>query len=310
MRAKRGHPKYLKFTIFAALTLILLVLLGSYVQWGELLECLKNAKATPLLVAFLLTLLFPILNTTRWLSIIRTGKEKVSFTKAFKVTMACWPLGTLTPGKAGDLVKAVALKDRSFSVGTVVAERLIDIFVLGTFGLLFGIVYQAWYGAILGAAGVFGSLVLYMLAWNLPLSLLPKKIAIKLVAFRTVFPGLCRHPKLFVCAFLSSALNWFLSIAQLHYLLLAFGSSVDIAYLCAILPGATFIGLLPLTIAGAGTRDAALLFLSQNIIPQASLFAASIVYTFLGYFFLGLIGLPFMRIFFEQEKQQPESTTR
>jgi hypothetical protein len=47
-------------------------------------------------------------------------------------------------------------------------------------------------------------------------------------------------------------------------------------------------------VAGAGTRDGALLLLGAGRIDQAALLASSLVYTLFGYFFLGAAGLPFL----------------
>mgnify|MGYP006311400611 CR=1 FL=1 len=57
----------------------------------------------------------------------------------------------------------------------------------------------------------------------------------------------------------------------------------------------TVVGLLlPVSLAGMGTRDAALLYLSRGLIEPPALLASSIVYTFLGYFLMGALGLPFL----------------
>ncbi|HMZ51811.1 MAG TPA: lysylphosphatidylglycerol synthase transmembrane domain-containing protein, partial [Candidatus Sumerlaeota bacterium] len=130
-----------------------------------------------------------------------------------------------------------------------------------------------------------------------------RPLAEKLNGFLLVFPRLARQRRLLVACVVSSSLNWFLSMLQLWMLLHAFGAQAPLTLAVAILPAATFAGLLPIpTFAGAGPRDAALLYLTLNRVDPAAMLAASIVYTFFGYFLLGLAGLPFLKELTRQER--------
>lgn len=284
----------MKRLLFFLSALVILVILASLVKWGDLARAFATADFFPLLVAVLLTFLFPVLNTLRWQAVLRALGIHLSHGEAFRITMACWPAGTLTPGKVGDLLKAAPIPDRRRAVGSVVAERVVDVGVLGAFGLVFGALIGQWWAAAAGAAG-FGAAIVAAAGARLLASLLEGHgVGKKLEGLLVVERRLLAQPRLLLGCLLASALNWFLSMAQLVFLLQAFGSGAPWLLIVGILPAATFVGLIPVTIAGAGTRDAALLLLAAGAVDPAALLASSIVYTFLGYFLLGVLGLPFL----------------
>jgi uncharacterized membrane protein YbhN (UPF0104 family) len=274
---------------------LLLLLLARGVEWSALRSAIRGAAPLPLVGAFLVTLLFPVLNMFRWESVLLASGVRLGRYRVFEITMACWPVGTLTPGKAGEMLKAVAVPDKVMGLGTTIAERVVDVAILGLYGLIFGLLSAhptATLGGLFGLAVAGGLVVGAYLVSRLPM--IPPGIRSKLAALLTVFPLLLAKPRLLAACVLASALNWFLSMWQLQLLLSAFGVDVPITILMAVLPAATFAGLLPITPAGAGTRDAALLFLLAGTVDSAALLASSVVYTLYGYLFLGVAGLPFL----------------
>jgi uncharacterized membrane protein YbhN (UPF0104 family) len=188
----------------------------------------------------------------------------------------------------------MAVKDRQVGLGSAIVERVIDVAVLGVFGLLGGLL--VWHGlAILGGLFGLGAALGVILFGGVVAGLLKDKpLGNKLQGFIRVFPRLLKSPRLLLGCVAASGVNWFLSMLQLHWLLLAFGADSSLLLIAAILPAATFVGLIPITPAGMGTRDGALLLLAAGALDPAPLLAASIVYTLFGYFFLGACGLPFL----------------
>lgn len=284
-----------KRLLLVACSLVMLGALASAINWERLLEAFRHVSPVPLLFAFLLTLLFPLLGTLRWLAVLRALGVRIEAGRAFEVVMACQPVGNLTPGKAGDFLKATAVHSNTLGLGSVLAERVIDVAVLGVFGVTFGLIAGSWLAVAGGLVGIGGAATIILGARLIARLIAGRPIAIKLEGFLKVFPRLASRPRLLTACVLSSALNWFLSMVQLWFLLDAFGARAPLTFVIAILPAATFSGLLPIpTFAGAGPRDAALLYLSVGIIDPAAMLASSIMYTFFGYFLLGLAGLPFL----------------
>lgn len=290
-----------KLPLFACISVAILAALAHRVEWRAVGDAFASAKPMPLVAGILVTLLFPLLNTVRWMAVLRAVNVRNSFGDCLRITMATWPIGTLTPAKAGELLKALAVRQQAplaTGIGTTIAERVVDVGVLGAFGAIAGALTEQWIAAGIGAAALGAALLSFPAARFLLALLIRKKkggkVREKLVGFLAVFPSLWHSPgSLALCAG-ASGLNWFLSMLQLWWLLAAFGAPASLGEIVAILPAATFAGLLPITVAGAGTRDAALLMLAQGRIEAAALLAASVVYTLTGYLFLGVLGLPFM----------------
>jgi hypothetical protein len=69
-------------------------------------------------------------------------------------------------------------------------------------------------------------------------------------------------------------------------------SSLNVSYIYSLVPIAIFAGLLPVTVAGIGTRDAALLALFSGM-EQSSLIMAVGALSSLRYFVPSLLGIPF-----------------
>lgn len=283
-----------KQLILITITLVILLFLGNLVEWGALGERLQQAKLFPLFAALAVTLPFPLLNTLRWYSVLRAVKAPVTIKQAFKITMACWPIGVLTPGKAGEFLKIKVVPSKSLGLGTVYAERVIDLFTLGIFGVVFGTITAAWWAVIGGLAGMGASVGVVVTGKIIVKALKGKPIAEKIQGLLEVLPILIKQPRLFAACILSSSMNWWLSMVQMYFLLEAFGEPTPLLFLMAIVPGATFAGLIPLTIAGVGTRDAAFLALGSGRIDEAALLASAIFYSLFGYFLLGCLGLPFL----------------
>lgn len=288
-----------KRAIPIALTAIILLWLGTKVEWRGVATHMREARPAPLALACLLTLYFPLLSAVRWWAVLRGTGARVPLRKCLVLVMASWPIGTLTPAKAGDFVKPMGISSRvplDVGIGTVLAERVVDVGVLGAYALLSGALAEIPVALLLGALAL-GAAVFAFPGAQLAAMLLPARkdgLARKLRALLYVLPRLARKPRMLALCIGASALNWWLSMAQLALLLEAFRAPVPMVPVMAVLPVATFAGLLPVTIAGAGTRDAVLIALVPGA-SDAAVFAAGAVYTLTGYFALGALGLPFLR---------------
>lgn len=279
------------------MSLLILGALAWRVEWGALGRTLAAGDAALLAGSSALCLLFPFLNAARWLAVLRALGIDPGYARALRITLAVWPVGTLTPAKAGEFLKAAAIGDLAplpKAVGSALSERVVDVGVLGALGLAGGLASGGHAAALVGAGALGCALmavpVLHVAERALEGSARP--MAVKLSALAGTLPALARKPGHLAACAAFSAVNWGLSILQLHLLLEAFGSRSELSSVCGALPAATFAGLLPVTIAGAGTRDAALAVLLAE--DPARLLAAGIVYTLTGYFALGIVGLPFL----------------
>ena len=78
-------------------------------------------------------------------------------------------------------------------------------------------------------------------------------------------------------------------------LFFALGSNISFIYIVAAFPLSIFVGLIPITLAGMGTRDSAIIYFFAHLAGPSTCLAMGLLYSFFGYFLLALFGLPFMK---------------
>jgi len=120
-----------------------------------------------------------------------------------------------------------------------------------------------------------------------------------------VFETLREKPLVFVWVNFFSIVTWLMNVFIVVALLKGFGSDTSVLATLATWPLALFVGLLPLTVGGMGTRDAAFVALLHTFGPvnEAAVFAATIGYSAVSLWLFTLIGLPFlMRVSMKSSK--------
>ena len=63
----------------------------------------------------------------------------------------------------------------------------------------------------------------------------------------------------------------------------------------ANIPIAIFIGMIPVTLGGMGTRDAAIIYLFSEFGTPSELLGVGILFSLIRYWFLSVIGVAFMK---------------
>ena len=81
-------------------------------------------------------------------------------------------------------------------------------------------------------------------------------------------------------------------------LFLALGVNISLFYIAAAFPLAIFVGLIPITIAGMGTRDSAIIYLFSAWAGSSVCLGVGFLYSFFAYWFLALLGLPIMKKYY------------
>ena len=296
----RGNRRgWIRLALFALLTVGVFWGLFKFLRldYRTMVDRLLTADKPTLLAAAAMTLLFPTLSALRWRRVLEALGYEVGFRDCFDMIMAAWPMGTITPSKSGDFVKAWYLKGRvpvTLVLGSVLAERTFDVLVLLLLAALGSMLHAQWqYVALAGGGFLFGlAVIAALLTLKLPV---PKKLEPKvepmLRAMRVIFAS----PGLLLTVVLFTVLNWFASIAQLVLCYQALGAPVPILFAMGALPIAIFAGLLPLTLSGMGTRDSVLMFLFQPYAAHDVSLGVGLLYSLFGYWIPAVIGLPFLR---------------
>lgn len=294
--ASRGGQLRGLFLIGA--TAAIFVLLFRQIDLRAVLATLRTISAPVWILATLLTISFPIFSALRWRLSLRAIGHDVSFWRCFSIILGTSPVSAIAPSKAGDLLKAISFRGEIGILevgGTVLTERAFDVLALAVLSLLGGFVIQlpliTRTAAAVVALGLVGLLLLPLLVSSVP------KLGLreKLERVIQILHALRQKPSLAAGIIFFTFINWLASVVQTHLLLHAVGAAVPFHLTLAVLPIAIFIGLIPITLGGMGTRDAALVALLAPAAAAPHALAVGLLYSFFGYWLLALLGLPFLR---------------
>jgi glycosyltransferase 2 family protein len=296
-RIRGGRRIWIRLAVVAAVTIGVFVLLSRRIDYGQVGRTLRHADALLLLAAGLLTITFPVFSAFRWKRMLLALGYAVSLRDCFSMIMAAWPMGTITPSKSGDLMKAYYLKDRippGLVIGSVLAERAVDVLVLLGLALIGCLAFDRWGLAALSGAGLAGGVLIigFLLRLHLPV---PARFKGKIEPMLRSLRLLGRSPGLLGPVLIYTVLNWFASILQVVVCYRALGTHVPFVFAAGALPLAVFVGLLPFTLSGMGTRDSAIIVLFASYAPADVSLGVGILYSLFGYWLPALVGLPFLR---------------
>lgn len=216
----------------------------------------------------------------------------VSARRCASAVLASATLNSFVPARGGDLFRALFLVDRKEDLprvgGAVVVERLIDVFALG--GLAIG---AAAFTATPGPALFIGiaACVLAVAGGGLLVAGVPfaRGLADRLAA---VLAQLRSHPGRLVLALGLSMVTWSCNTLVLAACLRAVGVELALPVVFANGPIAILAGVMPVSVAGIGTRDATLVLLLRDAGDAVA--AGGVLYTVVMYGILPLFGLAFL----------------
>ncbi|MDP2729869.1 MAG: lysylphosphatidylglycerol synthase transmembrane domain-containing protein [Dehalococcoidales bacterium] len=284
-----------------AVTALVFYLLFTRIDFFAVLDVLLASNPLWLVVALLLSLLSVAVTTKRWQTLLKTLGYAFRYKESLYLILGSLPLSSITPAKAGDVIKAYYLKDKVPSVktiGAVVAERTFDVFSLVLLSLIGMLFRQRYELASIAFIMLVCIIVIFVLArfttrFRLPLikDLWNERIQDLILSLRL----LTGSKTAFSTVLSYSLLIWFISIAQTLTFFYAVGLDIPLAVTLANVPIAIFIGLIPVTLGGMGTRDAAIIFLFSEFASPEQLLGVGILFSIFRYWLLSLIGIPFMR---------------
>jgi len=254
-----------------------------------------NLFYIPLIIG--LVLLIPIISSKKWQSILSAMNYQISFKESFYIVMGALPVSVITPARSGDLIRSYYLKNKipiGRTIGAVFAERIIDILILTTFSFLGGLFFKNLLFIFIPVF-VFFSIVLFFIIIRKIKFLFNLKWQERINQFLYVSKIFFKTPKKILPILFYSIILWSIIILETKILFLALGANITIVYIFAAFPLSIFIGLIPITLAGMGTRDSAIIYFFAHLTNPSICLAMGLLYSFFGYFLLALLGLPFMK---------------
>lgn len=290
----RGAPQWL-------LTLVTIAILGALLyplDWNAAFEIVRQSNPYYHLLCIGIMLFFPLLSAWRWKIITRQLGAPITLWESVWIVMAAWPLGAVTPAKSGDLVKILFLRNMlpyAKTTGVILAERMMDLAILSLCALLGGLWLSESISVWIGGGFLLGMVLFYTVASTPLFSLLPQRIGKLSGDVLEASVRVYTKPLTLLLTLAITLLNWSCTFLQTWIIFLSLGAEVPLTYTLSALPIAIFVGLIPITLSGMGTRDSAIVFLFQNYTTYEASIAAGLLYSIYGYWLLTLIGIPFMR---------------
>jgi uncharacterized protein (TIRG00374 family) len=279
----------------------------AYTLWRsnpqQVASALSGAAPGPLLVAELLVIVDRGLMAWRWLILLEPlGSDRLpQFSAILRIFFVSTFVGTFLPASVGgDAVRAVSLSrldvpapdaiasvflDRMLGVLSILLMALVGLLLASDLatapGLAVGLMVTALACAatmaLIFSARIDGAIegILRRLPWRAA-----HEISIRLVASVRRYAGYRRELTLVL---LASVLVQILRIVQAYALGRALGIGVPFTVYVAFIPIILLIMLLPITVNGIGTSQAAFLWLFARAgTPEAESFALSVLFVALG----------------------------
>ena len=295
-----------KAALLAAITVgLLYVLIRQLGGAGPLLAAVRDARPEWVAASFGLTCICLALGVQRWRIVLAAMGHRLSFWRGLEVVLATWPLTVVAPSRANEFLRPFALRATIplfAGTGSVLAEKAADV------GLLLGLAAAGcaaagmwlWAAAFAGIAAAEVVVVVAIVRNRKRVAALPllRRRAEQIDQIFEAFVALRRSPAHAAGLAFTSLTIRALTCVIAYTLLLAFRADVGAFEALTRWPAALLMGLVPVTMAGMGTRDAAFVVLLGDAgVPAASqpaILAATMGYSAIAVWSFAVVGLPFM----------------
>lgn len=124
---------WVRFGIVFILTAVFIYFFFKSVDWKDVLSNLTNVNPFLFALASLLALLHLVTRSIRWQYLLRYEKKNVSFWNRVAANAVGFTVTFIFPGRIGEIVRPLYLAKKEgmkkgFTVGTIVVERIFDVF--------------------------------------------------------------------------------------------------------------------------------------------------------------------------------------
>jgi len=246
-----------------------------------------------LLIAVLFSFAFTfVLIPLKWKLILDYIKCNISFKEAFFIHVSALPISYIMPFKSGDLIKSLYLKRQNKlafkkATSTLVFDNAIDLFTILFFTFLsfiflsVEIPYKLYFWFSIMALFL---VCIILIAKNIPSD------------FFYSFKVLSLNKILLI--FILSLLGYFISFISTYFIFLSINATIPFLKIMFYFPIITLISIIPITVSGFGTREAATIFFLSKYAAPESLLSAGILMSFIIVVLPSLVSLLFIKRFY------------
>lgn len=291
--------KWVKLFFIISFTGAIFVIIFQKINFYDVISVLIGANKIFLLLSIVPLGVSLYFNALRWQSILHAIGYEITLEECFVIFMAAIPFSSVTPSKSGDIIRAYYLKNKipiAHTVGSVITERIFDLVVLFFFSLIGIYFYGAHEFALILILFIFLFVLFITFTFKISKLPIPQTWSLKIESFFISIKNLIENRRILFSVILFSFFIWILAILQTMLLFSALSITVPPFFLIGTLPIAILIGMIPVTLGGMGTRDAAIIFLFSAYATSGELLAIALLYSMFRYWLLAIAGLPFMRI--------------
>jgi uncharacterized protein (TIRG00374 family) len=299
---------------FSIIGILLFIFILTRIDISSLLAIFLTINPLLLLCALFFNGIAIVVKSLKWKLIVRTLKKEISLSASIKAFLIGFSFSVMTPAKLGDFIRAFYIRDEQCTLGkalsSVVTDRLIDIVMLFAFAfigiLVFSLLFhiQVLSTSLLILLSVAIALAVYIVTNKNLLSQILRPFFNVFIPqhhkktvseyYHEFFSGLTiffHDKKTFSLVIIVGILSWLPPFVYAYLLALSIGINLDISFFVIVIPIISLLDLLPISISGIGTRDAALIFLFglQGISAESAV-AFSLLYLFMSYWLIALIG--------------------
>ncbi len=300
---------------------VLGLILFAWIIWSNdpvrILDAFLGLNLLYFTVAVIAGLIILVLKAYKWKLIIGLHDLEYPLGKSVKVWSIGLFAGFVTPGRVGDLLRALYLKrdagNFGKSVSTVIIDRILDLVAVIMFSAIGILLFSQWFGTSFISLGLFSAFIIFFLV---VIYLITNKNLTSRLArpiFNLFVPE--RHKRGLRSGFddfhrsmgkmgkrkgglllmlLFSMIIWLLSVVEIYLLSIAMGLEISYLFLVAVLSITAIIELIPVSIMGLGTREAFFIFIFAMIgIGSQQAVSFSLLYLIVGYWMIAMIGLLF-----------------
>jgi hypothetical protein len=302
----------MKRLISVAISIFILSIIYSKINFYELVNIFKNCHFGWMTAS--IGLLIPITLITAWrLQVLMPQPSSLGLIEANRLILGASVLNMILPSKMGEVAKAYFMRDRghltgSLALSLVIFERACDmlslLFLCFVSLLIYPLKGKGFWSItiILGLLTIFGIVLVSskkftIIFFRSAILISPPMVVSKIQKLKKSWLEMHQYfydnlgQLLKVIAI--SLFLWILHLLQVWLFILALRQWVPFFTNLALAPLAILAGLLPITFAGIGTRDAAITYLYSPYF-SASVAAALGILCTSRYFLQAIVGLPFL----------------
>ncbi len=245
-----------------------------------------------------------LLNATRWYYVLKASGFSIKFKRVFVIATSSLSF-IVIPGRLGDFARSYPLR-REVPVGqtvaTIILEKIIDICTLLIYASI-GLFFLGYYtgsaiALLISIATIPGLIIFKKLKITSPAK---NKVIEKIYGAAEILDRVHERKNFLGIAAICSIINMGFSLLAFYWLMIAVHAPVPFITVLAFMPLSMFIGLIPITLAGSGTRDAALIYFFKPYALSSQSLSAGLLFALQGYWIVAIISLPFLLIFLKDK---------